>query len=255
MSAFSTKLLVVGAVAATTFLTTSPANADRRMFTSTYEYKTVPEGHTAIELWHTESRDTWDSSTPQSLEHILELEHGLTDHWDIALYTVFDQVAGGTVGGVTTDSEPFHLAETKVETRYRFADRGELPVDILAYGEFVKAFGESVYEVEAKGIFARDFDKVTVALNVIAEIAFGKDAAETEPEFGWAAGATYEVHPKVNVGVETFGFIEEEEVGASIGPAVSVAPDGQFWATFTAGFGLTDEAPALSGRLIVGVEL
>jgi hypothetical protein len=115
--------------------------------------------------------------------------------------------------------------------------------------------GESVYEVEAKGIFARDFDKMTVALNLIAEIAFGNDVAETEPEFGWAAGATYEVHPKLNVGVETFGEIEEEEVGASIGPAVAVAPASNFWFTFTAGFGLTDEAPAMSGRLLVGIEL
>ncbi|HUS29981.1 MAG TPA: hypothetical protein VMZ53_15855 [Kofleriaceae bacterium] len=252
---FSARLLVVGgALAATTFLD-STAHADRRMFTSTYEYKTVPEGHTALELWHTESRQTWDNTTPQALEHILEIEHGLTDHWDLAFYTVFDQTAGGTVAGVATESEPFHLAEMKLETRYRFADRGELPVDILAYGELVKVFGESIYEVEAKGIFARDFDKVTVALNVIAEIMLGKNAPETEPEFGWALGASYEVHPKVNVGVETYGEIEEEEVGASIGPALAIAPSGNFWFTFTAAFGLTDEAPALSGRLIVGVEL
>jgi len=252
MSRFWTTLLVSGAIAATSI---STAHADRRMFTSTYEYKTVPEGHTALELWHTESRDTWDNTTPQTMVEVLEIEHGLTDHWDAALYTVLEQVAGGSVGGVVTPSEPLRLSEMSVETRYRFADRGELPVDILAYGEFVKAFGESIYEVEVKGIFARDFDKVTVAANVIAEIMLGKDAPETEPEFGWAAGATYEVHPKLNIGVETFGEIEEEEVGASIGPAIAVAPAGNLWATFTAGFGLTDEAPALSGRLIVGIEL
>jgi len=240
MTQFSTTLVsVVGAFAATMLATASNAHADRRMFTSTYEYKTVPEGHTALELWHTESRDTWDSTTPQSMEQILEVE----------------QVAGGTVDGVVTPSEPYRLAEMKFETRYRFADRGEWPVDVLAYGELAKAFGESVYEVEAKAIVARDFDKVLVAANLITEIALGKDAAETEPEFGWAAGATYEVHPKLNVGVETFGEIEEEEVGASIGPAIAVAPSGNFWFTFTAGFGLTDEAPALQGRLIVGVEL
>jgi hypothetical protein len=256
MTQFSTTLVsVVGAFAATMLATASNAHADRRMFTSTYEYKTVPEGHTALELWHTESRDTWDSTTPQSMEQILEVEHGFTDHWDGAFYTVFDQVAGGTVDGVVTPSEPYRLAEMKFETRYRFADRGEWPVDVLAYGELAKAFGESVYEVEAKAIVARDFDKVLVAANLITEIALGKDAAETEPEFGWAAGATYEVHPKLNVGVETFGEIEEEEVGASIGPAIAVAPSGNFWFTFTAGFGLTDEAPALQGRLIVGVEL
>ena len=33
----------------------STASADRRLFTHTYEYKTVPQGHTALEFWHTEA--------------------------------------------------------------------------------------------------------------------------------------------------------------------------------------------------------
>jgi hypothetical protein len=246
MNPRSRVLLVTLALAATPTM----AHADRRLFTSTYEYATVPEGRTALELWHTESRQTWDADSPQAMEEILELEHGLTDHWDAALYTVFTQVAGDA-----TVAQPLLLHEMKVESRYRFADRGELPVDILAYGEVAKEFGESVYEVEAKGIFARDFDKLVVALNVIAAIEFGRDVPESELEVGWAAGASYEVHPKLNLGVEAFGAVEEEEVAASIGPAIAVAPSSNFWFTFTAGFGLTDEAAALSGRLIVGVEL
>src|SRR5690349_15660591 len=70
----------------------SPASADRRLFTSTYEYKTVPQGHTAIEMWHTESRPRLGGDV-QALEQILEIEHGLTDRWDAALYTVFTQVS------------------------------------------------------------------------------------------------------------------------------------------------------------------
>ena len=254
---FSTKLpLIAGIVAATatTSATTSNAFADRRMFTSTYEYKTVPEGHTALELWHTEDRATWDGDSPRFGEEILELEHGLTDHWDAALYTVFTQATGGA--DPTMDPpQPLSLHEMKVESRYRFADRGELPVDIMAYGEVAREFGGGVYEIEAKGIFARDFDKLLLAGNLIAAVEFGSDVAETEPEFGWAVGATYEVHPKLNLGVETYGAIEEEEVAAAIGPAIAVAPSGNFWFAFTAGFGLTDEAPKLSGRLIVGIEL
>jgi hypothetical protein len=221
------------------------------MFTRTYEYKTVPEGHTAIELWHTEDRATWDSTSPQGMQEILELEHGLTERWDAALYTVFTQV--GSADPLV--AQPFSLHEMKVESRYRFADRGELPVDIMAYGEVAREFGGGVYELEAKAIVARDFDKLLLAANLIAAVEFGDDVPETEAEFGWAVGATYEVHPKVNVGVETFGAIEEEEVAASVGPAIAIAPSGNFWFTFTAGFGLTDEAPKLSGRLIVGVEL
>lgn len=256
MSRFSTILLLVTSTVALAEIST--AHADRRMFTSTYEYKTVPEGHTALELWHTESRDTWHGDSPQSMNEILELEHGITDHWDAALYTIFDQSTGGTVNGMTTLGQPLTLTHMNVETRYRFADRGELPVDILVYGEVSKAVNASAYELEAKGIFARDFDKLLVAANVIAEVELGSDAPESELELGWALGATYEVHPKLNVGVETFGGGEAEKLGdaeVSVGPAIAVAPSSNFWFTFTAGFGLTDTAPVMSGRLILGIEL
>jgi hypothetical protein len=235
----------------------STASADRRLFTHTYEFKTVPQGHTAIELWTTQYRPTWSSDDPGAgtgLEQIVEIEHGLTDRWDAALYTVFTQFASDDTT-TPTPSIPYNLHEMKLETRYRLADRGEWPVDVLVYGELAKEFGEGVYEVEAKTIFARDFDKLTAALNVIGEIQFGSDVPETEVEVGWAAGLSYELHPKFNVGVETYGSAEEGEVAAAVGPALAFAPAGNLWATFTMGFGLTDEAAALEGRLILGIEL
>lgn len=235
----------------------SSARADRRLFTSTYEYKTVPEGHTALEFWHTESRDTWDANTSQHMEHILEIEHGITDHWDAALYTILTQDAAG-VGhdGAAEPGAPLSLHAMNIETRYRFADRGEWPVDVLAYGEVSKEFGESVYEIEGKAIVARDFDALLVAANVIGAVEVGHDVPETELELGWAVGASYELHPKFNLGIETFGSYEEEKgAQALIGPAFAFAPSGGLWATFTAGFGLNDNSPAMQGRLILGVEL
>jgi hypothetical protein len=225
------------------------AHADLRSFTHTYEYSTVPEGRTAVELWHTEGRLTWHKDTPQFYEQIVEIEHGITDKWDFAFYTVFDQTSAGLM------SEPFHLGEVKLETRYRFADRGEWPVDTLVYLELSKAFGESLYEIEGKVIVARDFDKITVAANAITEIQVGHDAAETEPELGFAVGATYQAHPKLRLGAETWGQIEEEELYLSAGPAVSWAAASNFWIALTAGFGLTDEAEKFTMRGIIGIEL
>jgi hypothetical protein len=228
---------------------TSTASADRRLFTYTYEYKTVPQGHTAIELWHTESRATWDADTTQSMEHILEIEHGLTDRWDAAIYTVFEQTASNNPA---VESEPFSFHEIKLETRYRFADRGEWPVDVLAYGEVVKVFGEGVYEIEGKAILARDFDNLTAAVNIIGALEFEPEA---EPEFGYAAGLAYELHPKLSIGAETYAKITEYEQSFAGGPAIAVAPSANAWLTFTLGFGFNDEAPALAGRFILGVEL
>jgi hypothetical protein len=175
----------------------------------------------------------------------------------MAFYTVLGQVSGSGAMGVDTG---LHLSEAKLETRYRFAERGEWPVDTLLYFEAAKEFGESFYELEGKVIGARDFGDITVAGNGIVEIAVGKDAAETEPEFGWAVGATYEAHPKVRVGVETWGNVEEEEVYSSVGPSLNLAPSSGFWTTISLGFKLTDEAEGadhgyFSVRAIMGIEL
>jgi hypothetical protein len=230
----------------------SLARADRKSFSYTYEYATLPEGQTELELWHTQSRDTWKSNTAESFEEKLEIEHGITDHWDASMYTVFAQ---------STD-EVLHLDAVRLESRYRFAERGELPVDCVAYLELAKDFGTSLYEIEAKGIFARDFDKITIAGNIIGEIALGNNAAESELEIGWAVGTTYEVHPKVRLGVETWGGVEEEELRWAVGPALSLAPTSKFWLVTTAGFGVADTVgtddfagQAFSARVIMGMEL
>jgi hypothetical protein len=247
------------ATAATLVGLTTVARADLRSFTHTYEYATMPAHKTAIEIWHTQTRATSDAESPHLYEGIFEIEHGITDHWDVAFYTVLGQVSDEMLG-----STGLTLSEIKLETRYRLAERGELPIDTLLYFEVAKEFGESLYELEAKVIGARDFGAVTVAANVIAELVVGKDAEETEPEFGWAVGATYPVHPKVRVGVETWGIVEEGEAYISAGPALSLAPASNLWATLTVGFGVSEDAREegegaehgyFSGRLIVGIEL
>ena len=226
------------------------AHADRRSFTNTYEYSTVPEGKTALELWSTQGRTTWDADSPQFYEQILEVEHGLTDHWDIAYYTVLAEGTGPGGAG-----EGLHLDEVRLETRYRFADRGELPVDVLAYLELSKHFGESVYGIEGKVIAAHDFDKLLVAANAISEIHVGRDVEEIEPELAWAAGASYELDPKFRFGVETWGARDEGTMFTSVGPALSIAPGGNLWVAFTAGFGLTDASDKFVARGIIGIEL
>lgn len=237
--------------------TVGTAHADLRSFTHAYEYATMPAGKTALELWHTQTRTTPDASSPQIYEGILEIEHGITEHWDIAFYTVLEQVAAGPLA-----SEPLHLSEAKLETRYRVAERGELPVDTLVYLEAAKEFGESRYEIESKVIGARDFGDVTVAANAIAEIITGKDVVETELELGWAVGLTYQAHPKLRIGVETWGSIADGKVYVDAGPAISFAPAGNFWATVTLGFAVTERDAvvgashgAASARAIFGIEL
>lgn len=245
----------LAALATATLALAAPgrAHADRRPFTRTYDYTTTPERQTEIEIMSTQSRATFDDGALRGFELQLEIEHGITDRWDIALYHVFTQATDGMGGGT-----PFGLHELKLESRYRLKERGELPVDVVLYGEVAKEFGAGVYETEAKLILARDLGRATVAANLIGEVAFGSGVPEAELELGWAAGVTYEVSPRWKLGVESWGGFEAEapdELGASVGPALSWAPSSRMWVAGTAGFGLTDQADAFSARAIIGLNL
>jgi hypothetical protein len=235
----------------------SAAHADRRSFTRTYEYMTMPEGETELEIYTTQSREVLDGASAKEFELQLEIEHGITNRWDVSLYHVFTQVDGAT----PDQDEPFGFRELKLRTRYRFSERGELPVDILLYGEGVKVFGEQIYEAEGKLILARDFDKLTLAVNAIGEAELG--AALEHPEYfvGWAAGATYEALPEIKLGAESWGDYAlddhegEEPLTGYAGPSVSWAPATSLWATVGAGFGITDNADDLTVRAILGLSL
>jgi len=241
-------------------LAAAPAHADRRSFTRTYEYMTMPQGETELEIYSTQTRSTFDPPATRSFELQLEIEHGITERWDVSLYHVFDQVTGAT----PDQDEPFHFAELKLRSRYRFSERGEWPVNVLLYAEGVKVFGEGVYEAEGKVIVARDFDKLTAVVNLIGEAEFGSDVDGVELIPAFAAGVGYEVLPEIKLGAEVWGELEEEitdtgeeerELEATAGPAVSWAPATSLWVTSTVGFGLTEGADDLSVRVLLGMHL
>jgi len=225
-------------------LASLPARADRRSFGYTYEYQTMPEGGLDLEIWATQIRPQFgDAATGFQLQ--LEVEYGITDHWDLAFYQVFAQGPG--------DTDAFVFDATKIETRYRFAERGEWPIDVLAYFEIVKPLREDAVELEAKAILARDVGPVTFALNLIGELALGSDVHFIP---GWSLGATWEVVPAFHIGAETFGERNEDAtIHAWAGPAVSWAPSPKLWVTAFVGFGLTNNSEDFLGRLVLGISM
>ena len=59
---------------------------------------------------------------------MIELEYGITDRWDAALYNMLDVI---TAGDSTSGYAGF-----KIETRYRPSDRCQWPIDPVFYLEF-----------------------------------------------------------------------------------------------------------------------
>jgi hypothetical protein len=239
-------------------LPASVAHADRRAYGVTYEAVTAPQGELDVETWSTFAPQGEVDGGPSSrgVREMIELEYGITDRWDAALYNMLDMITSG-------DTESGY-AGFKLETRYRPSDRGEWPVDPVFYLEFQQLFrGDARQKYEAKLIVAKDLGNLNLAANLAVE-----EERTTEPawntEVEYAAGASYALSPAWIVGAELFGKAEKDEMGGIAnrswaGPALSWAGGGTgvlrgVWVTLAGGAGLGGEADPYYARAIVGFQ-
>jgi hypothetical protein len=236
----------------------SGAHADRRAYGVTYEAVTAPQGELDVELWSTFAPQGEVGGGPSSrgVREMIELEYGITDHWDAALYNMFDVITSGdTKSG---------YAGLKLETRYRPSDRGEWPIDPVFYLEFQQLFrGDARQKYEAKLILGKDVGNLNIAANIAVEEERTTDPAwKTEVEY--AFGTSYAISPAWIVGAEVFGKAEKDEMGNIgsrnwAGPALSWAGGGRgalrgVWVTLAGGAGLGGEADPYYARAIVGLQ-
>ena len=223
------------------------ARADQRSFVRAYDYATQPKGNLELELWNEIEPPPGDLSAALVTTRV-ELEYGLTDHWDIALYHVFAQ--GGP------DHAPLRLDSWRVETRYRLAERGEWPVNVMLYleGERPTALSDP-FELEEKLILTRDLGRFGLVLNLVGEQKLLRGA-----ERNWEVdlGARYEVVPQLRVAAEvwTIQAVTAGETKGSwyAGPSVSVA-SGRVWLQAGAGVGLGDATSQFQFRSVLGFNL
>lgn len=224
------------------------ARADRRTMIRAYEYMTQPKDNLELEIWNDIEAPKDGGFDSASTVHRIELEYGITDHWDVALYHVFAQ----------TPPEAFKFDSWRLETRYRLFEKNVLPVDIVLYFEVERpADFNQPWETEEKIILEKEFGRFALVGNVVFEQKpfHGADGYEWEFDFG----ARYEVVPALRVGAE-FWTIRETKAGVSewvyfLGPSVSWGTS-RFWLQLGAGFGLgEDTAGATFVRSVLGVNL
>src|SRR5438128_7848223 len=92
------------------------ARADRRTMIRAYEYMTQPQGNLELEIWNDIEAPKEGGFDQATTVHRVELEYGITDRWDLALYHVFAQTNG-------VAAEPFHFDSWRLETRYRLFEK------------------------------------------------------------------------------------------------------------------------------------
>jgi len=217
------------------------ALADRRSYVWTYEYQTMPKGMGEVEYYLTEEQPDIEKAKPSTWKHWIELEYGVTDHFDVSMYQQFKQ-------SNKTSSSTFEYDGFKVRTRYRVLERGKLPVDVLFYLEYIRPGDFKKPNVlEGKIIFAKDIANFNIAYNQILKQELAS-AGKTEHEY--AAGISYEITPTFKIGIESKGNYTDRKyyIGPTIGWATS-----KFWISAGVVGGLTNRSDDLQTRLIVGV--
>jgi hypothetical protein len=168
----------------------------------TYPYQTLPEGSLEVEQYVDlvpvrVVRELPDGTTEGVVsvrsELQTELEYGLTDRLEVALYFAFSQ------GGSAT--APFlQFRGLKQRAHYRFAELGEWPVDVGVYLELAE--GHSELEFEEKLLLSRQLGALNVAANLWVEQEWYFQTRETKYVYNPTVGATYEVSPRISLGAE-----------------------------------------------------
>lgn len=213
-----------------------PTWADRRMFVWTYQYLTMPRGEAEIEHYLTTKASSGQWGNPAT-ELQMELEVGMNDRFDAALYQVFTQFSGGGL----------RYSAFKLRTRYRTGDLGGSWAQPVLYLEVKTSPDFGTTELEFKPIYGKSYPKWEVAVNPVVELA------NPGGEWAWkyAVGAAYRLDPLLGLGVEATG----SESGHYLGPVLSHGRD-DLWMALGAGFKMgspSGGAPSAQVRLLVGI--
>ena len=195
-----------------------------------------------------------DRSNAVDFRH--ELEYGVTDKLQVSVYLA-DWFYENR-----REHSGFTYSDSAIEVIYNLTNPVDDPIGLSIYGE-IKA-GDRLIELESKLIAQKNFGPLILAYNATLEAVWeGHSLQEREGEFQQAFGASYELSPRLSVGIELlheFVFSEwrdDKKIrNLFVGPNVSYRR-GNWFVTVTAlaqATNTTDE-PDLQVRTIFGIGL
>jgi hypothetical protein len=220
---------------------TTASYADRRSYVWTYEYMTMPKGMWEVEYYSTSEVPDRHKSNMNTLKQWLEIEYGITDKWDIALY----QMWKFNNKRFENDSE---YDGFKIRTRYRFGEKGKFILDPLIYLEYIRDDNWHKPNVgEAKLVLAKDIDRSNISYNQVVK---GNLESDGLANWEYATGASYAINNSFRLGLESKGSYTSDKFAA--GPTLSFAIR-KFFVSWGIAFGLNKRTDDLQTRMIIGV--
>jgi hypothetical protein len=133
------------------------------------------------------------------MRYAIELEYGLTDRTDFAYY----------LNLARPDGQDFQYAGSKFRFRGRFAEAGELPVDLGWYSEiewWSSKFNDDHLESEMMLTMQKDIENWTFILNApdVSKVIIGDNHKEVF-EIGWRGEISYQMNKGERFGLQFYG--------------------------------------------------
>jgi hypothetical protein len=114
----------------------------------------------------------------------------------------------------------------KQRLRYRFAEEGDLPLDMGLYFEVAEFYNE--VELEEKLLLSRRFGYLTTVANLWVEQEYYFQTQEWKLIYNPTVGAHYEFSPSFMLGLEYWarGRFDQADASAAQGQGTSDSPNG-----------------------------
>jgi hypothetical protein len=237
-----------------TMLAADPAFAGSRRFTYIYEVTTSPPGDVEVENWITWKTHKPDDRGFDQVEFRHELEWGITDKFQAALYLADWNYHHGRNAG----ERGLTLSDSALELIYNFTNPVSDSIGLAVYQEFQGGYHR--FESESKLLAQKNLGRFVVAYNATLEAEWEREGlAGRKGEFQQSLGLSYEINPRLLFGAEfvhelAFPEWSDAEPGKFFaGPNVSIRR-GTWWATLTALGQVTQagDEPDLQVRTIFG---
>ena len=236
------------------FIVQSPCMATSRTSPWVYHSRTMMEGEFEYEQWVTFKTDKKNDSEYNEWRFRHELEWGVTDRLQLALYFADWRIKQ------TSEQEKITFRDVALEAVYQVQTPSIDQVGIAMYGEI--KYGPEFLELEGKWILEWEFEQVSVLYNVTVEAEWeGDDLSETKGKLENSFSLTYQPEPSMTWGVQAVWekeFPEWNSIGndvVSIGPSFSWQ-NSNWWFSISPLFQITDvdSEPDLQVRLLFGID-
>ena len=200
------------------------ASANPHPLPYSYPYSTLPKGKVEVEeiadmvpmrVAREKDDGTRDAVTAVRSQLQTELAIGVHDRLELALYFSFHQ-------GATADTPAMRFDGMKQRLRYRFAEEGDLPVDMGVYFELAELYNE--VEIEEKLLLSKRFGYLTTVCNLWVEQEYYFQTQEWQLIYNPTLGATYELSPHLMLGLEYWARGRFNKADAQAGPENSDSP-------------------------------